>query len=303
MNARNTSANEGFLDALCNLGFLIKTGADGIYGRGEGLEKIIAAISEQVMLAGKDEPAEVLRFPPLMPRAHFEASGYFRNFANLVGTVHCFCGDEATHRALIRDHDAGRDWTHAQQASDLVLVPAACYPVYPAISARGRVPFEGKIVDACSYCFRHEPSLDPTRMQMFRMHERIYIGTSEGAVAFREGWLAKAQSLLESWQLPGKIDVANDPFFGRVSGLMARSQREQELKYEMLIAVTSEENPTACMSFNLHLTKMAEAFDLTLENGERANTSCVGFGLERIALAVLRHHGTDQAGWPEVFRR
>ena len=33
-----------------------------------------------------------------------------------------------------------------------------------------------------------------------------------------------------------------------------------------------------------------------------AHTACVGFGLERITLALLRHHGLDLAAWPEAVR-
>ena len=31
-------------------------------------------------------------------------------------------------------------------------------------------------MDVFSYCFRHEPSVDPARMQMFRMREFVRIG-------------------------------------------------------------------------------------------------------------------------------
>jgi seryl-tRNA synthetase len=254
------------------------------------------------MQTGQDERAELLRFPPLIARRHFEATGYFRNFADLVGTVHCFCGDEETHRALVRAHDAGEDWTGAQAASDLVMVPAACYPVYPAIAARGPASPDGQVVDACSYCFRREPSRDPARMQIFRMHERIFIGTVEGAQAFRDRWTRRAAELATLLGLPSCIAVANDPFFGRIGRVMARSQREQELKLELLVPLASETHPTACVSFNLHLDKMAHAFGLRLRDGTPAHTACVGFGLERLALAVLRHHGSDPACWPDPLR-
>jgi hypothetical protein len=127
------------LDQLFDKRLLIRTGVNGLYGRGEVFERLCLAISRLVVQAGQDENAESLHFPPLMPRKQFEASGYFRNFPNLAGTVHCFCGDEETHRALLRAHDSGGDWAKEQSASDLVMVPAACYPVYPAISQRGPV--------------------------------------------------------------------------------------------------------------------------------------------------------------------
>ncbi len=64
--------------------------------------------------------------------------------------------------------------------TDLVLTPAACYPVYPAIAARGRLPAGGVTIDAGgSYVFRHEPSRDPARMQMFHQREIVRIGEPE----------------------------------------------------------------------------------------------------------------------------
>ncbi len=281
---------------------LIPTSVEGLYGKGVDLESLVAFLSRWIMQAGADEHAEVLRFPPMLPRRDFEASGYFLYFASLAGTVHCFCGDEESHRALSRAHDAGEDWTTAQAATDLVMLPAACYPVYPAIAARGPVRTDGQVVDVCSYCFRHEPSRDPTRMQMFRQHERVFIGTRKGAEDFRDRWIGLASALARLLALPHDVKFASDPFFGRIGRVMARSQREQALKLELLVPIMSEASPTACASFNLHLTKMATSFGLMFEDGTPAYTACAGFGLERLALAVLRHHGADPSGWPQPLR-
>ena len=290
-------------DTLIASADLVETGVDGLYGRGETLERLAAFVSRWVMQAGTDENAEILRFPPVMPRSHFEQSGYFRHFPELVGTIHCFCGDEEDHRRLMRPASSDQNyWTALQVASDLVMVPAACYPVYPAIARRGPVATAGLVVDACSYCFRREPSHDAARMQMFRQHERIYIGTAEGAEAFRARWIAHAGRLATLLALPWSVVGANDAFFGRLGQVMARNQVEQGLKSELVVPVTSDDRHTACVSFNLHLTKMAQAFGLALDSGQPASTACVGFGLERLALAVFRHHGTDPSVWPEALR-
>ena len=76
--------------------------------------------------------------------------------------------------------------------TDLVLTPAACYPVYPAIAARGPLAAGGITVDAGgAYVFRHEPSGDPARLQMFHQREIVRIGEPE-AVARVAGRLARA---------------------------------------------------------------------------------------------------------------
>jgi seryl-tRNA synthetase len=55
-------------------------------------------------------------------------------------------------------------------------------------------------------------------------------------------------------------------------------------------------------SFNFHQEHFAEKYGLVLEDGSVANTACLGFGLERITLALLRTHGLDPAGWPDPVR-
>jgi hypothetical protein len=39
--------------------------------------------------------------------------------------------------------------------------------------------------------------------------------------------------------LPHEVDVANDPFFGRGGRVMASSQRELGLKFELLVPIES----------------------------------------------------------------
>ena len=78
---------------------------------------------------------------------------------------------------------AGHDpWPHLAQ-TDLVLTPAACYPVYPAVAKRGPLPSGGVCVDAgAGLVFRNEPSGDPARLQMFHQRELVRIGEPETVV-------------------------------------------------------------------------------------------------------------------------
>jgi seryl-tRNA synthetase len=94
---------------------------------------------------------------------------------------------------------------------------------------------------------------------------------------------------------------ANDPFFGRRGRLLAATQREQSLKFELVVPITSAERPTALASANWHQDHFGELFGIHQSDGARAHTACVGFGLERITLALLRTHGLDVKVWaPDV---
>ena len=136
-----------FRDQLFAAGLLIPMGVDGLYGRSGKFERVVDGLEAMVTRLGANDGAEVMRFPPALNRVHFERTGYLKGFPHLAGTVHCFCGNERDHREVLRCVDAGEDWTGGQRASDIVLTPAACYPIYPTLSARGMLPEHGALVD------------------------------------------------------------------------------------------------------------------------------------------------------------
>jgi seryl-tRNA synthetase len=187
-------------------------------------------------------------------------------------------------------------------ATELVLAPAACYPVYPLYANQGALPQEGKVFDVAAECFRHEATHEAGRLQSFRMREYVCLGTPEQAVDFRKRWIPRAESIARLLALPYSIAPASDPFFGRAGRLAALSQLEQSLKFELLIPVISDEEPTACMSFNYHLDHFGSTWNLRTSNGDIAHTSCVAFGMDRIALAIFAVHGIDQQKWPSSVR-
>ncbi|KVK83886.1 hypothetical protein WJ47_21695 [Burkholderia ubonensis] len=289
-------------DALIDTGLLVSTGVQGLFGRSERFERVVEALDAYVTRLGADQHAEVLRFPPAMSRVEFERSEYMKSFPQLAGSVHAFSCGEHEHQRVLQALDCGEDWTDYQKPTYVVMTPAACYPVYPVIARGGPLPADGRLVDVFSYCFRHEPSLDPTRMQLFRMREYVRIGTPEQIVAFRQTWIERGTRMIETLRLPNAIDLANDPFFGRGGKILAHSQREQHLKFELLIPIEHDAGQTACLSFNYHMDHFALLWDIRTASGDIAHTGCVGFGLERLTLALFRHHGFDLDAWPADVR-
>ena len=61
--------------------------------------------------------------------------------------------------------------------------------------------------------------------------------------------------------------------------------------------------PTACLSFNYHQDHFGKVWNIARHDGEVAHTACVGFGLERITLALFRHYGFNAAAWPVFVRK
>ncbi len=56
------------------------------------------------------------------------------------------------------------------------------------------------------------------------------------------------------------------------------------------------------MSFNYHIGPIRPCMAIAHGGRRAAHTGCVGFGIERLTLALLRHHGFDLAKWPRRVR-
>jgi seryl-tRNA synthetase len=283
----------GLADPLDDLADVLfhKMGSEGLYARTALYEDIVDRLA--ALITRYREPnTEVIRFPPMMNRAQLERSGYLKSFPNLLGCVCSLHGSEREINAAVNRFDA-------LSPSDLVLSPAACYPIYPIAASRGPVPIAGLRFDVAADCFRREPSRDLDRLQSFRMREYVCIGSPEHVSAFRERWMERAQEIARRLGLSFRIDYASDPFFGRVGQMKAVSQKQQSLKFELLVPLRSEEQPTACMSFNYHRDHFGTTWGIMdAESGEPAHTACVAFGMDRLAVAMFHTHGIDVAKWP-----
>ena len=291
---------ENFNKGLVEHGLIIPSQIPGGYGRGTVFEDILQRFNDLISRIAEDDGAETMMFPPIVPRALIEKVGYMDNFPHLSGSIHSFFGSEKEARALSDRVHAGERWEDMLEITEAMLTPAACYPVYPMFS--GTLRPGGRLVTITGWVYRHEPSPEPTRLQAFRMREFIRVGTNDQVVEWRNGWLERGLALLKSLQLPVVSSVANDPFFGRAGKIMAASQRDQRLKFEILCPVISAEKPTAICSFNWHQDHFSSTFDIKTSDGEMASTACLGFGLERVTLALIKAHGYDPNTWPAQVR-
>ncbi len=279
---------------------IIPVGVPGIFGRGAVFEDVLRRFDAMISRIASKDGAEVMAFPPTLDRKVFEKSEFLDSFPQLAGSVFSFAGTEREHAQLSEAVHASRSWEQWQKMTDVVLTPAACYPVYPSFT--GTIPEHGHLVDMQNWVFRHEPSPEPTRMQAFRVREFVRVGTADVVVEWRDMWLKRGVELLQSLGLPARSDVANDPFFGRGGRMLAMNQKDQKLKFEVLIPIVSEENPTAVCSFNYHQEHFGKIFGIKTPTGAIAQTACLGFGLERCVMALFKTHGMVPAEWPAAVR-
>lgn len=288
-----------FREALLAAKLLYTSGVDGLYHRSGTFEHIVVGVQQLASRSGADLGADVRFFPPLMPRTVLERTDYLRSFPDLIGSVNTFVGNDRSHAELLRIADTGGDWSATLTPAEVVLAPAICHSLYPTL--QGQVPLEGKVFELNGFAFRHEPSLDPARVQSFRMHEFVYVGTPDGALAHRNAWLQRGLDALTGVGLEVGAVVANDPFFGRAGRMLAANQRDTELKYEIVARIFGDK-VTAISSANYHQDHFGEPFAITTPDGGVAHSACFGYGLERITLALLSRHGFDPSTWPQDVR-
>jgi seryl-tRNA synthetase len=279
---------------------IVPAAVPGVFGRGAVFEDIIARVDALALEVSKDDAAEFFVFPPVIERRIVERVDYMDSFPHLCGAVYGFFGKELQAKTLSERIHGGQPWGDLMGMTDVVLNPAACYPIYPSLA--GVLPPGGRSITMFQWVYRHEPSAEPTRMQSFRVREFVRAGTPDEVMAWRDMWLERDVRFLQSLGLPARQEFAADPFFGRGGKMLAVSQKEQQLKVEIVVPVISDEHPTAVSSVNLHQDHFGTTFDIRTQDGRPAHSACVGLGLERIVMALFKTHGFEPGRWPSEVR-
>ena len=292
--------SKSFYDGLVSNRLIVPAGVQGAFGRSAVFEDVLEHVDQLISKLSTGDGAERFTYPPVIDRRILEKVDYLDSFPQLAGCVHSFFGNEREARALSGAIHAGEPWGQLMGQTDVVLNPAACYPVYPAMT--GTLPENGRLITMTNWVYRHEPSPEPTRMQSFRVREFVRAGRPADVVAWRDQWLERGLEMLTSLGLPARSDVASDPFFGRAGKMLMEGQKAQRLKFEVLVPVISLNEPTAVCSFNYHQDHFGQVFGIQSTDGEVAHTACLGFGLERVVMALFRTHGFQPELWPKEVR-
>lgn len=285
-----------FAATLMESGLIFDTGIPGVYGKSHHYARVAAGIHDLVDRWGMTLAATKIDFPPVVNRSTFQHTNYVQSFPDLMGAVYVFRGDDRDHAQLCRKEEAGEDWTDLLDPSHVFLSSAACHPVYPMCT--GTSSEAGRYFNVQSYCFRHEPSTDPSRMQSFQMHEIVFVGAAEDAQEHRDSGLDFGVSLLQRLGLEITVLPANDPFFGRLGTALAANQTDEVLKLEGVAPIGSPDHSVAIISGNCHRDHFGAPFAIRMPDGMIAHSACVAFGIDRIVLALLWRHGLDPDGWP-----
>lgn len=295
------AARIAFREELLAAGILIATAVPGIYGRSQAFERVITGLDSLLGEMAAPLNATVLRFPPVYPRVDFERTDYIASFPDLSGVVSSFTRGDREHRELLSAREDGHAWDGWLDPTAVVLTNAICHPLYATLE--GRLPEGGGVYDLFGYGFRHEPSVDPMRMQSFRMREFVFVGAPEDAQSYRDTWLDIAVDTLASLGLAVSAVPANDPFFGRAGKMLVSAQLRENLKVEIIVPLYGDlHEGTAIASANCQRDHLTSPFGIHTADGALAHGACVAFGMERSALALFRTHGLSTQTWPAEVR-
>lgn len=183
----------------------------------------------------------------------------------------------------------------------LVHNPSTCYHCYASRS--GARLKDNEAVTAVTRCHRYEAAnhADPGRLMEFTLRETIFIGEPDYVRSTREDCLSRIEQWASDWSLYGELLPANDPFFTDDYEAKAVQQHRLAMKYEYRAVLPSTGGTIAVLSSNLHSATFGKSFDMRIGT-MRANSGCIGFGLERLGLALVEQHGLDPGAWPEGLR-
>ena len=242
-------------------------GVDGVYSRTGAYEDVVEALGRFITRMRPDG-AEVFRFPPVVSRALIEKSGYLKSFPHLLGLRVRARRRRSAHRGGGRSvRSRRRSWTDDVEASELVLAPAACYPIYPhrrrarhAAAPRARVRRRGRLLPPRAFARNRPPAIVPHARVRRHRRARAIVRLPRTMDSARA-----ARSPARSACPPDRS--ASDPFFGRAGAMVGRYPGAQALKFEMVIPVRSAEKPTACMSFNYHRDHFGLTWDIATRRG------------------------------------
>lgn len=287
-------------DALEARGELARFGA-GRFALGPLLTRLVSALDREMEGMAAAMAAPPYQFPSLIAAEVLDRCRYLTNFPASLTLVSHLREDLGTLQEFARtvawDGRALRYPGTAAAPADTLLSPSVCFHWYhwlhdSVLTAPRSITAKGK-------CFRYESSnlSGLERLWDFTMREIVFVGPPDFVLDRRQASIAHAVRLLDALGLRYTVATATDPFFVDSYAVQAAFQQGFELKFELLCPLPYAGRNLAVGSVNYHQDFFGRSFAITASDAP-AHTGCIGFGLERLALAVAAQHGPDPVAWP-----
>lgn len=300
-----SSYSENPHDHLKKTGELVEFGR-GRFGFGPMLVGLIAKLDELARERANEFSAPEYEFPALIGAEVLDRCRYLRNFPSSLNMVEHLREDLPRIQEFAKTVTCDQGHLQFDSSSlsgvETLLSPSVCFHWYNWL--RDRVLPAGTAITAWGKCFRYESSnlSGLERLWDFSMREIIFVGPPQFVLDGREKCISSCVSLLDDLGLAYEISTATDPFFVDSYAVQAAFQKGFELKFELLCPLPYSGKKLAVGSVNYHQDFFGRTFGIESDQAP-AHTGCLGFGLERLALAFLAQHGVDESAWPSKVRR
>jgi seryl-tRNA synthetase len=280
-------------EGLVENGWITDWNAPGVVGYTGQFEDVLSGVNKLIYASETVGRQESLNFPPVIARSVIDTAEYSDSFPHLLARIKTL--DESDAPAYLKGIADGTPEDDMLETSDVVVLPATCFGLYP-LKAGGSVE-GGSTFFVTGSCFRAEASTEIGRFRSFRMHEFVYFGTVEQCTEWRDRRAQVAIDIFAELGMAAESELATDPFFRPLQRVMGPSQIEQQLKLELVIPIT-EDRKLAIASANLHKDHICDRFEIHGDDGGISSSTCAAFGMERIVLGLIAHHGLEFDGWP-----
>jgi len=279
--------------------------APGRYGLGPRLTRLVQTLDRHMETIAGEMDAPPYQFPSLISAEVLDTCRYLTNFPASLNLVSHLREDLAVLQEFAKtaafEDGALRYPAAAMSPVDSLLSPSVCFHWYNWL--RNTSLEAPRSITALGKCFRYEASslTGLERLWDFSMREIVFVGADRYVLDRREQCVAAATRLLDALELEYEITTATDPFFVDSYAVQAAFQQGFELKFELLCPLPYSGKKLAVGSINYHRDFFGRSFSIQ-QGGVPAHTGCIGFGLERLALAIAAQHGPTVDRWPRWLR-
>ncbi len=287
--------------ALVEAGLVWPLRAGHVGFRGPMLE-LLEAIDAMLVRVAATLAAEPVRLPAVVPVELLERLGSFDQQPQSLWFAAPLERDIQT--ITEHTHDPGRATPDRVReriaAPSCALKTSACCLLYPMLE--GTRASAAQLYSVRGTCMRFEgqavTSLE--RLSEFTMREIVFVGLEHAAAQFEQLGQRLLTHLLDQLELGGALETASDSFFASSYSRYRVAQLLGGDKIELRISLSAGRPALAVASLNRHRDFFTRRFDIAGDAQQGAVSACLGVGIERLAFALLCHHGLD---WQAIHDR
>jgi seryl-tRNA synthetase len=280
----------------------------GLAGIRGGILQLFRFFEHEFLQLAKEFHAEEQQYPTLLPAELVAELGYLGHFPQHV----TFCSHlpddlsvlDSVARVMGSPEEIVRHAGENTASPQHVLTPGVCLPCYRQL--RGTTLAEGEVrtLTMQNHVFRYESNRfrPMARGWDFTVRDIVFFGTYADMQTRRQQVLERTLELCRALDLTVTVEVANDPFFLDANRDKTIFQRMGEVKYELLFPLPFRDESLAASSFNLHRDFYTSVYGTQMADGNHAESSCIGFGLDRWTYGFLSQKGLHPERWPQRVR-